>query len=256
MTDFRTIRVSVDDEGIARLTLARPDVRNAINLDMVEEVSRALDALATDPAVRVLLLAGEGSVFAGGADIGQLRERRSLDAMRAINASMFQRVEDFPHPVIAAVEGYALGGGCELALACDIRIAGDTARLGFPEVSLGIFPAAGGTWRLPRLVGLGRAKELVFTGRLLTAAEALGIGLVEHVVPAGDAEAHALVLARQIAANGGLAVRVAKAALNAIARGNDPEPIEKLGQAILFESADKFDRMTAFLERKKRKETP
>jgi len=256
VTDFRTIRVSVDDEGIARLTLARPDVRNAINLDMVEEVSRALDALATDPAVRVLLLAGEGSVFAGGADIGQLRERRSLDAMRAINASMFQRVEDFPHPVIAAVEGYALGGGCELALACDIRIAGDTARLGFPEVSLGIFPAAGGTWRLPRLVGLGRAKELVFTGRLLTAAEALGIGLVEHVVPAGDAEAHALVLARQIAANGGLAVRVAKAALNAIARGNDPEPIEKLGQAILFESADKFDRMTAFLERKKRKETP
>lgn len=255
MTDYRTIRVSVDAEGIARLTLARPDVRNAINLDMVEEVAAALDALAADPAVRVLILSGEGKAFAGGADIGQLRERRTLDAMRAINAGMFQRVEDFPHPVIAAIEGFALGGGCELAMSCDIRIAGDTARLGFPEVSLGIFPAAGGTWRLPRLVGLGKAKELVFTGRLLTAAEALGIGLVEHVVPAGDAEAHALVLARQIASNGTLAVRIAKAALNAIARGNDPEPIEKLGQAILFESADKFERMTAFLERKKRKES-
>jgi enoyl-CoA hydratase len=218
-------------------------------------VADALDALAQDPAVRVLILRGEGTTFAGGADIGQLRERRTLDAMRAINAGMFQRVEDFPHPVIAAIEGFALGGGCELAMACDIRIAGDTARLGFPEVSLGIFPAAGGTWRLPRLVGLGKAKELVFTGRLLSATEALGIGLVEHVVPAGDAEAHALVLARQIAGNGTLAVRVAKAALNAIARGNDPEPIEKLGQAILFESADKFERMTAFLERKKRKES-
>ncbi len=255
MNDFRTIRVSIDADGIATLTLARPEVRNAINLDIVQEVAAALDALAADPAVRVLVLNGEGAVFAGGADIGQLRERRTLDAMRAINAGMFQRVEDFPHPVIAAIEGFALGGGCELAMACDIRIAGETARLGFPEVGLGIFPAAGGTWRLPRLVGLGKAKELVFTGRLLNAHEALAIGLVEHVVPAGDADAHARELARQIAKNGTLAVRIAKAALNAIARGNDPEPIEKLGQAILFESADKFERMTAFLERKQRKES-
>jgi len=255
LTDYRTIRVAVEDDGIATLTLARPEVRNAINLEMVEEVSAALDRLSLDPAVRVLLLLGEGRSFAGGADIGQLRERRALDALRAINAGMFQRVEDFPHPVIAAIEGFALGGGCELAMACDIRIAGETARLGFPEVGLGIFPAAGGTWRLPRLVGLGKAKELVFTGRILTAAEANEIGLVEHVVPEGDAALHARVLAREIAKNGSLAVRIAKAALNAIARGNDPEPIEKLGQAILFESAEKFDRMTAFLERKKRKES-
>ena len=255
MIDFRTIRVAVEEDGIATLTLARPEVRNAINLDMVQEVSTALDALSVDPAVRVLVLNGEGRSFAGGADIGQLRERRTADALRAINAGMFQRVEDFPHPVIAAIEGFALGGGCELAMACDIRIAGETARLGFPEVGLGIFPAAGGTWRLPRLVGLGKAKELVFTGRILTAAEANEIGLVEHVVPEGDAVSHARVLAREITRNGALAVRIAKAALNAIARGNDPEPIEKLGQAILFESAEKHDRMTAFLERKTRKET-
>lgn len=255
MREFRTIRVDVAEGGIATLALSRPDVRNAINLEMVEEVHAALDRLAVDPAVRVLVLLGEGGTFAGGADIGQLRERKALDAMRSINAGMFQQVEDFPHPVIAAVEGWALGGGCELALACDIRIAGETAKMGFPEVGLGIFPAAGGTWRLPRLVGLGKAKELVFTGRILTAAEAHGIGLVEHVVPEGDAVSHAVELARTIARNGKLAVRVAKAALNAIARGNDPEPIERLGQALLFESDEKYDRMTAFLERKKRKET-
>jgi len=255
VADYRTIRVSVDEGGIATLRLARPEVRNAINLDMVQEVRAALDALSLDPAVRALVLAGEGGAFAGGADIGQLRERRTADALRAINAGMFQAVEDFPQPVIAAIEGWALGGGCELALACDIRIAGETAKLGFPEVGLGIFPAAGGTWRLPRLVGLGKAKELVFTGRILGAHEANAIGLVEHVVPAGDAEAHALALAQEIARNGALAVRVAKTALNAIARGNDPEPIEKLGQAILFESPEKFERMTAFLERKKRKES-
>ena len=134
-------------------------------------------------------------------------------------------------------------------------MAGETAKLGFPEVGLGIFPAAGGTHRLPKLVGLGKAKELVFTGRILDAAQALSIGLVEHVVPEGGALAKAREIAAEIARNGTLAVRVAKMALNAIARGNDPEPIEKLGQALLFESPDKFERMTAFLEKRKAKES-
>lgn len=255
MNDTRTIRVSVDSDGIATIALNRPEVRNAIDLAMVQELTAALHELSLDDSVRALVLRGEGKAFAGGADIGQLRERRTADALRSINANLFQLVEDFPRPVIAAIEGFALGGGCELAIACDIRIAGDTARLGFPEVGLGIFPAAGGTHRLPKLVGIGKAKELVFTGRLLTATEALAIGLVEHVVPAGDAYTHALVLAREIAKNGPLAVRIAKVAMNAIARGNDPEPIEKLGQSILFESQDKLDRMAAFLERRKSRET-
>lgn len=254
MDERRTVRISVDEAGIATLLLSRPEVRNAIDRRMVAEVEGALAQLAADPAVRVLILAGDGGAFAGGADIRQLRERTSVDAMQAINGRMFQQVEDFPHPVIAAVEGWALGGGCELALACDIRIAGEGARFGFPEVSLGIFPAAGGTWRLPRLVGLGRAKELVYTGRILDAREALAIGLVEEVVPTGEATTRARQLAETIARNSAMAVRVAKAAFNAVARGSAPEPIEKLGQAILFDSREKYERMTAFLERKQRKE--
>lgn len=252
MKPYETIRVEVEG-GVATVTMDRPQVRNVINLDMVREMTAALDDLGRDDRVRVLILRGEGGkAFAGGADIAQLRERRALDAFAQVNARLFQQIEDFPHPTIAAIEGYALGGGCEIALACDLRVAGETAKLGFPEVGLGIFPAAGGTHRLPKLVGLGKAKELVFTGRILDATQAHGIGLVEHVVP--DALVKAQELAAEIARNGTLAVRVAKMALNAVARGSDPEPIEKLGQALLFESPDKFERMTAFLEKRKAKE--
>ncbi len=251
VSDYETIRLARADDGVATLTLHRPEVRNAINLRLVEEVTAALATLAADEGVRALVLTGAGGkAFAGGADIRELRDRRGEQALLAINATMFQRVEDFPRPVIAAIEGFALGGGCELAMACDVRVASASSRFGFPEVTLGIFPGAGGTWRLPRLVGIGRAKELVLTGRLFDAVEAERIGLVEHVVPDGEALPRALALARTIAANGALAVRVAKLALNAIARGDSPEPIEKLGQAMLFESADKLARMTAFLERK------
>jgi enoyl-CoA hydratase len=253
MRDTRTIHWEIDDEGVATLSLNRPEVRNAINLEMVEELHAALDTLGRDPKVRVLILRGEGGkVFAAGADIRELRERKAQDAWLQINARLFQAVEDFPQPVIAAIEGYALGGGCEIALACDLRGASETARLGFPEVSLGIFPAAGGTHRLPRLVGIGKAKELVFTGRLLSGEEAARIGLVEVVVPAGGADARARELAGEIAANGPMAVRMAKLAFNAIARGDSPEPIEKLAQSILFDSEDKYHRMTAFLEKRKK----
>ncbi len=254
MNETRTIRVEIDAGGIATLTMNRPEVRNAINLEMVREMSAALDRLGEDERIRVLILEGAGNkAFAGGADIAQLRERRTADALHQVNARLFQQIEDFPHPTLAAIEGYALGGGCEISLACDLRIAGATAKLGFPEVGLGIFPAAGGAHRLPRLVGIGKAKELVFTGRIIGAEQALAIGLVEHVVEEGQAKARALELAAEIAKNGGLAVRIAKLAFNAIARGSDPEPIEKLGQAILFESPDKLERMTAFLEKRRAK---
>lgn len=253
MREYRTIRRDVDEAGIATLSLHRPEVRNAINLEMVEELVSALDELGRDERVKVLILRGEGGkVFAAGADIAQLRERRTLDAFLQINAKLFQKVEDFPHPVIAAIEGFALGGGCELALACDLRVASETSKLGFPEVGLGIFPAAGGTHRLPRQVGIGKAKELVFTAVILSGKEAREIGLVEHLVEEGRAEEKAREIAGTIARNGTLAVRVAKLAFNAIARGDSPEPIEKLGQAILFESQDKWDRMTSFLEKRKK----
>lgn len=252
MRELRTIRWTVDDDGISTLSLNRPEARNAIHRQMAEEIHVALGELGRDSRVRALILRGEGGkAFAAGADIAELRERRALDAFLQINARLFQAVEDFPHPTIAAIEGYALGGGCELALACDLRVASETAKLGFPEVGLGIFPAAGGTHRLPRLVGLGKAKELIFTGRIISGTQAFEIGLVEHLAPEGEAENRARLLAAEIAKNGALAVRVAKTAMNAIARGDSPEPIEKMGQAILFESDEKFERMTAFLERRR-----
>jgi enoyl-CoA hydratase len=247
-----SVNVSISN-GIALLTIARPDARNAIDASVREAFSRRLDQLAQDEAVRALVVTGEGGkAFAAGADIAELRERTHKDAFFGLNAALFQKVEDFPRPTVAAIEGYALGGGMELALACDIRVAGRGAKLGFPEVSLGIFPAAGGTWRLPRLVGLGRARELIFTGRTITADEAKEVGLVEHVVDEGRAVARAMDLCSQIAKGSALAIQVAKVSLNATARGADPLSVEKLGQALLFDSSEKRERMTAFLEKRKR----
>ncbi|MBX5482746.1 MAG: enoyl-CoA hydratase/isomerase family protein [Myxococcaceae bacterium] len=247
-----TLNVTVAD-GIAHVELNRPEVRNAINLEMVNEMIATLDDLARRDDVRALILSGAGGkAFAGGADIAQLRERTHKEAFFAINATLFQKVEDFPRPTIAAIEGYALGGGLELALACDLRVGSKAAKVGLPETGLGIYPAAGGTWRLPRLVGLGRARDLVFTGRILDADEAWAIGIFERLTEAGQALDTAREVAAMIAKNAPLAVQVAKVSLNALARGGDPGSIERLGQALLMDSPEKYERMTAFLERKKK----
>jgi enoyl-CoA hydratase len=244
------VNASVDASGIAHLELNRPEVRNAINLEVVRGVTQQLDAWAADPSVKVVVLSGAGGkAFAGGADIAELRARTHNEAFFAVNGTMFQKVEDFPRPVIAAIEGFALGGGLELALACDLRVASKTARVGLPEVTLGIYPAAGGTWRLPRVVGLGRAKELVYTGRILDADEAFALGLFERLVET-DALAAAKALAAEIARNDALALQVAKVSFNTLARGGEPSSVERLGQALLFDSPEKHARMTAFLEKK------
>jgi len=253
--EARAILVETEDR-LAVVTLNRPDVRNAIDSTMVNELHDALDGLLADGEVQAMVLTGAGDkAFAGGADIAQLRERGSLDALRAINAALFNKVEALPFPTIAAIRGYALGGGCELAMACDLRVAGEGAKLGQPEVSLGILPGAGGTQRLPRLVGLGRAKELVLTGRILDAAEAHRIGLVNQVVPDAEVLPAARRLAREILKQGALAVRLAKLALNASSRAGQDAGLllEQLAQAVLFDSTDKRERMTAFLDRKARK---
>lgn len=247
------VSISVE-EGIASLCLDRPEARNAINHEMVRALHEALDQLAARDDVRVLILRGAGEkAFAAGADIADLHARGSREALQSINARLFQAVEDFPLPTLAALRGFALGGGLELALACDLRIAADDARLGLPEVTLGIFPAAGGTRRLPRLVGDGFARELVFTGRTLGADEALRIGLVNRVVPADRLDAEARALAAEIAKNAPLALRIAKLSLLATSRGEDSDAIEKAGQALLFDSTDKATRMRAFLDRKRAK---
>ncbi len=236
--------------GVAVVTLNRPRVRNAINLEMVEGLHAALDSLGSDASTRVLILTGAGrDAFASGADIRELKERRAADALLGINSGLFLKLERFPYPTIAAVSGYALGGGCELALACDLRVASESARFGQPEVGLGIIPAAGASYRLPRLVGSGRALELILTGRIIDAGEALRIGLVNRVVPDGRVVHEARALAATIAAKGPLALRTAKMVLAASAYGSGPGQVaESLGQGVLFESGDKREGMTAFLK--------
>lgn len=250
--DYRNLLVSVDG-GVASVVLNRPDVRNAIDKAMIDDLHAALDDLAARDDVNALILSGAGGkAFAAGADIAQLRERKSREALLAINARLFQKLEDFPMPTIAAITGWCLGGGCELAMSCDLRIAGRSSKLGQPEVALGIIPAAGGTQRLPRLVGLGRAKEIVFTGRMVDAEEAARIGLVNHVVDDDQVLAKAHALAADIAKQGRMALRLAKVALNTSSRtGQDTGLlVEQIAQAVLFDSAEKHERMTAFLEKR------
>jgi len=237
------------------VTLNAPERRNAIDQEMVDGLHAVLDAHERDDALAAIVITGAGDkAFAAGADIAQLRQRTSQDALAAINSSIFVRIEEFPVPVIAAIRGFALGGGCELALACDLRVLGESAKLGQPEVKLGIIPAAGGTYRLPRLVGLGRARELIYTGRMVDAQECLRIGLANVVVPDAEVVDRALQLAAEIAQNGRLAVRAAKRSLNALARPGQQNAValESALQAVLFDSDDKRARMDAFLSKQKK----
>jgi enoyl-CoA hydratase len=229
-------------------TLDRPEVRNAIDQATVDELHALCAELEADP--RILILTGAGGVFASGADIAQLRERTADDARNAINSGAFIRVHELPMPVIAAVDGYALGGGAELAYAADIRIASTTARFGNPETGLGIIAAAGATWRLRELVGEGRAAELLLTGRMIDAAEAHAIGLVSSVHEPADLLAAAHEIADRIAANDPRATELTKQAL-AAPREQHPA-VDITSQAELFERPAKHERMTAFLERRRR----
>ena len=259
MAAYQNIRVEIA-ESIATLTIDRPAVKNALNLATVQECHEALSALAAegDVGVGVLIVTGAGeSSFVSGADINEVQTRSAADALAAINSSLFAKLDAFPRPTIAAINGYALGGGCELALACDLRVAADTAKFGQPELGLGIIPAAGATQRLPRIVGLGWAKHLILSGDLIDAKQALEIGLVTAVMPASQLQVRARELAKRILRQGPLAARLAKVALNASARVDLDSGllIETLAQAICYDSADKREGTAAFLEKRKPKFT-
>jgi enoyl-CoA hydratase len=244
------------DGALAILTLDRPERRNALDQAMIDGLHNVLDELGGDESIGALIVTGAGDkAFAAGADIAQLRDRKRREALLSINSRLFQRMEETPFPTIAAIRGFCLGGGCELALSCDLRVAGDTAKFGQPEVSLGIVPGAGATYRLPRLVGAGKARELVFTGRILDAAEALRIGLVNQVVPDAEVMAAARKLADEIVKQDRLAVRFAKLLfrLDGSARPGAGYIGEAMAQAVLFESEEKQRRMTEFLERSRKK---
>lgn len=238
---------------MAVLRVNRPDVRNALDLATVREMTDAVVALTADADVGAVVITGGGNrVFVSGADINDIRARRRDDGLAAINSSLFAAIDKCPKVTIAAVNGLALGGGCELALACDLRIAAAHAKFGQPEVGLGIIPGAGATQRLPRIIGLGRAKHLVLTGDAIDAQTALDWGLVSSVVPPDQLLSSALALAERVLSRGPLAIRLAKVALNASARVDLESGllIETLAQAICFESEDKQEGTTAFLEKR------
>ena len=228
------------------LRLNRPEVRNAIDAETVAALHAACAVLEERP--RVALLVGEGGTFAAGADIAQLRERRREDALRGINSSIFDRIRRLPMPVIGLLDGYALGGGAELAYACDFRIGTPSVKIGNPEPGLGILAAAGASWRLAELVGEPVAKELLLAGRILSADEALAVHLLTEVVEAAELMAAGHRLADRIAKQAPLAVRLTKSVFHA---PREAHPlIDDVAQAVLFETEEKRERMTAFLERK------
>lgn len=240
------------ENGVFVLTLNRPDAHNAINLDMVESFHRVLDHL-WDLESGVVVIRGSGEkAFASGADIAELLERGRREALSGINSTLFSRLEQCPLVTIAALEGYVLGGGCELAIACDLRVAGSGAVLGQPEVSLGIAPGAGGAWRLTRLIGLARAKELVLTAKRVSAEEALEMGLVHRVVDSGKAAEAAMEWAAEILELDSLALRLTKPILNASpdAPPSTLDDLSKSVQAVLFESPGKRERMSRFLKKR------
>ena len=251
------IRVSIE-EGIATLVIDRPSVKNALNRETVDECHAALQSLSADAGAGVLVITGAGeSAFVSGADINDIRARTRDDGLAAINSSLFSAIERFPRPTIAAINGYALGGGCELALACDIRVASDTAKFGQPELGLGIIPGAGATQRLPRIVGAGWAAHLILTGDVIDARQALEIGLVTAVMPASQLQVRVRELAKRILRQGPLAARLAKLAMQASARVDLDSGllIETLAQALCYSSDDKQEGTAAFLEKRKPKFT-
>ncbi len=236
-----------DDRVVLRLN--RPEVRNAIDQHSVDALHGACALLEERP--RVALLIGSSGTFAAGADIGQLRERRRDDALRGINSGVFDRVRRLPMPTIALIDGYALGGGAELAYACDFRIGSPATKIGNPETGLGILAAAGAAWRLAELVGEPVAKEILLAGRVLGADEAHALRLLNEVVEADDLEGAGHRLADRIARQGALAVRLTKTVFHAPREAHPV--IDDLAQAVLFETEDKHERMTAFLDRKEKK---
>jgi enoyl-CoA hydratase len=251
---YQNILVATTD-CISVLTINRPDKRNALNQATCDEILHALDVLRSSPDSRVLVVTGAGDkAFIAGADIGEFEGRTALtQRVNMKGRRIFDAVEDFPKPVIAMINGFCLGGGMEFALACDLRFASDTAKLGQPEINLGIIPGGGGTQRLTRLLGEGKAMELILTGDLIAAAEAKTLGLVNDVVPAAELSSHVMSLAGRIAEKSPIALRMAKEAVKNASRMNLREGLDREIDlfAITFGSEDKAEGVRAFLEKRK-----
>lgn len=240
---------------LAILTLNRPEALNAISGDMFDDLERHVAAIGEEPEIRAIVITGAGDrAFCAGADIGNMRTARPAEARAFAGRGhrLYASLEAIGRPTIAAINGYCLGGGCELALACDVRLASDTAQIGLPEVSLGIFPGWGGTQRLPRIVGLGHAMEMILSGRRLPADECARIGLVNRVLPLTELLDGAIALGEEIATRAPLAVREAKELVNLagsvpLAAGLAHE-LDRF--ALMFDTDDQREGMTAFVEKR------
>ncbi len=251
MADFKNILLRRDGP-VARITINRPEVRNALNLETRKELKAALAQLRADPEVRVLVFAGAGKGFVAGADLRDLMPMNPLEASNYVNnygQALYNEIATFPWPTIAAIHGYALGGGFELALACDIRIAAEGALFGAPEVNVGIFPGGGGTQRLFYAGLPGCAAETVLLGENFDAREAHRRGIVNRVVPPEKLEEEVAALAMKLAEKPPVAIRLAKEALNGADRGN--YKLEAALFATVFASEDQKEGMRAFLEKRK-----
>jgi enoyl-CoA hydratase len=241
------------NKHVATLTLNRPKVLNALNREMVDEIDQALDIIARSSDIRVVVLTGAGKHFAAGADVNDMAHMVPEEARNFAFSPTFNKLESLPQPVIAAVKGYALGAGFEIALAADIRLAGSSARFGLPEINLGIMPGAGGTQRLPRIIGCAQAKEIIFLGDNIDATAALGLGLVNRVVEDEVLLDEALKMAEKISSKPPLALKMAKRTVNTginldIKSGTE---LEAISWSDLFATQDQKEGMKAFLEKRK-----
>jgi enoyl-CoA hydratase len=253
VVSFETLLVDVAD-NVATITINRPDKRNALNAAVRRELLQALDNLRGDVNARVLVITGAGDkAFIAGADIAEFAERTAVEQRGVMSERrIFDEIAQFPKPVIAMINGFALGGGCEVALACDVRVAARSARLGQPEIKLGIIPGGGGTQRLPRLIGVGNAMRLILTGELIGAEEAARLGMVDVVVDDGDLDARTYEIARAMAAHSPLTLQLARSAI----RASEEMPLaaglayERELFITAFGSADKREGVAAFLEKR------
>lgn len=240
-------------DGLLTITINRPEVRNALNAEVLTEIGEVLGDAESDHAVQGIIFTGAGEkAFIAGADISGLVNYTAVDGLTAAMQKLYDRIENFPRPTLAAINGYALGGGCELAMACDLRIASTTAQIGLPETALGVLPGAGGTQRLTRLVGRGRAVDMILSGRFVPAEEALQMGLVTRVTEPGELLSTARDTLLGITARGPLAIRLAKLVIR---HGADADQatgqiIERLAQSLLYQSEDKAEGAGAFLEKR------
>ena len=242
-------------EGVVLLRINRPEVRNALNLEVRKLLAKHLAELGEDTTTRAIVLTGNDKSFAAGADIKEMAEAGTIEMLQRGVHKLWRAIAGCPKPVIAAVSGYALGGGCELAMTCDIIVAGESARFGQPEVNIGIIPGGGGTQRLTRAVGKYKAMKYILTGEQFSAKEALDMGLISEMVPDPEVEGRAIDLARQIAGLPPLAIQLAKEAVLAGMEAplSSALALETKSLQILFSSQDQKEGMRAFIEKRRPK---